>query len=78
MRGQVRSQIEFGNEETGLRTLAGGEDLRLFLLWLFDFFLLTVVAFTHDKLPVWLVAMRVAMRLESATTFPNDTRGRGA
>ena len=33
--------------------LARGEDFRLFLLWLFDFFLLTVVAFTHDELLVW-------------------------
>ena len=47
--------------------LARGQDFRFFLLWLFDFFLLTVVAFTHNKLLVSLVAMRVAMRAKSAT-----------
>jgi hypothetical protein len=50
-----------------LRGLARGQNLRLFLLWLFDFFLLTVVAFTHNKLLVWLVALSVPPRGKSAT-----------
>ncbi len=46
--------------------LAGGEYFRLFLLRLFDFFLLTVVAFTHNKLLV-LFLVKVTTRGESAT-----------
>ena len=46
--------------------LAGGEDFRLFLLWLFDFFFLAVVAFAHDELLGWMVALRVTLLRESA------------
>jgi hypothetical protein len=41
------------SQKSGLVRLARGQDFRLFLLWLFDFLLLTVIAFTHNKLPVW-------------------------
>ena len=47
--------------------LARSQNLRLFLLWLFDFLLLAVVTFTHNKLLVWLVAPRVTLRVKSAT-----------
>jgi len=42
----------FTSTAEALRRLARGQDLRLFLLWLFDFLLPTVVAFTHNKLLV--------------------------
>jgi hypothetical protein len=51
--------------------LARGEDLRLFLLRLFDFFFLTVVTFTHIN--SWLtVELRVTMRGESAMAKADD------
>jgi hypothetical protein len=66
--GEVnRDQASRWNALPSLGALARGQDFRLFLLWLFDFFFLTVVAFTHNKFLVWLVAMRVAMRGEKAT-----------
>jgi hypothetical protein len=50
---------DFGNPAVGaakrapaLVGLARGQNLWLFLLRLFDFFFLTVVAFTHDELLV--------------------------
>jgi hypothetical protein len=46
--------------------LARSQNLRLFLLWLFDFLLLAVVTFTHNKLLVWLVPLRVPSRAKSA------------
>ncbi len=42
-----------------LGTFARSQDFGLFLLGLFDFFFLTVVAFTHNKLLVGWLEMRV-------------------